>query len=151
MKKVAVTTYKKDKYYPRVMQAFSKILTKTDVVTPVDVFIEMGNLSKEKHDDWRQGKVPYLEHVFEGNLSKANRILKIIGFHAHDLNMVPRITHYHKWGKGKKHALQFSKSGDKKLEEIYSRHFLWNQSFEKKQEYIERAKPYFTSQSLGNP
>jgi len=36
--------------------------------------------------------------------------------------------------------LQFSKSGDKKLEEAYSRHFLWNQSPEKKQVIIEQAK-----------
>ena len=141
MKKVTVSTYRKDKYYPRVMKAFAKILSKSDVVAPVDVLIEMGNLSKKNHDAWRQGKVPFLERVFEGNLSKANRILRIIGFHAHDLNMVPKITHYHQWGKGKKRALQFSKSGDKKLEEAYSRHYLWNQSPEKKQKIIERAKP----------
>lgn len=61
--------------------------------------------------------------------------------HAHDLNMVPKITHYRQWGKGKKRALQFSKSGDKKLEEVYSRHYVWNQSSEKKPTIIERAKP----------
>ena len=101
----------------------------------------MGNLSKKDHDAWRQAKVPYLERVFEGSLSKANRILRIIGFHAHDLNMVQKSTRYHQRGKGKKRSLQFSKSRDKKLEEAYSRHFLWNQSSEKKQEIIERAKP----------
>jgi hypothetical protein len=139
MKKVTVTTYRKDKYYPRVVRAVAKVLSKSDVVAPVDVLIEMGNLSKKDHDAWRQGKVPYLERVFEGNLSKANRILRIIGFHAHDLNMVPSITHYYQWGK--KRALRFSKSGDKKIEEAYSRHFLWNQSPEKKQGIINRAKP----------
>ena len=107
MKKVTVTTYRKDKYYPRVVRAISKILSKSDVVAPVDVLIEMGSLSKKNQDAWRQGKVPYLERVFEGSLSKANRILRIIGFHdhAHDLNMVPKITHYHQWGKGKKKEL----------------------------------------------
>jgi hypothetical protein len=139
MKKVTVTTYRKDKYYPRVVRAVAKVLSKSDVVAPVDVLIEMGNLSKKDHDAWRQGKVPYLERVFEGNLSKANRILRIIGFHAHDLNMVPSITHYHQWGK--KRVLRFSKSGDKKIEEAYSRHFLWNQSPEKKQGIINRSKP----------
>jgi hypothetical protein len=141
MKKFTVNTYRKDKYYPRVVRAVAKVLSKSDVVTPVEVLIEMGNLSKKNHDAWRTGKVPYLERVFEGNLSKANRILRIIGIHAHDLNMVPRITHYHIWGKGKKGALRFSKSGNKKMEEAYSRHFLWNQSPEKKPEIIDRAKP----------
>jgi hypothetical protein len=80
---------------------------------------------------------PYLERVFEGSLSKANRIIRIIGFHAHDLNMVPRNTRYHQWGKGKNRALRFSKSGDKKIEEAYARHYLWNQSPEKKPEIRE--------------
>ena len=141
MKKVTIATYRKDKYYPRVVRAVAKILSKSDVVAPVDVLIEMGNLSKKNFDAWRQGKVPYLELVFEGNLSKANRILKIIGFHAHDLNMISSITHYHQWGQGKKRALRFSKTGDKKMEEAYSRHFLWNQSSEMKQEIIDQARP----------
>jgi len=140
MKRATVNTYRKDKYYPRVVRAAGKILARADVVAPIEILIEMGNLSQKNYEAWRKGKVPFLERVFEGNLSKANRILRIIGFHAHDLNMVPKITHYHQWGKGKKRALQFSKSGDKKLEEAYSRHFLWNQSLEKKQEIIERAK-----------
>ena len=108
MKKVTVTTYRKIKYYPRVVRAVARVLSKSDVVAPVDVLIEMGNLTKKNHDAWRQGKVPYLERVFEGNLSKANRILRIIGFHVHDLNMVPNITQYNKKGKGKKHPLRFS-------------------------------------------
>lgn len=153
MKKVTVSTYQKDKYYPRVVRAFAKVLSKSDVVAPVDVLIEMGNLSQKNHDAWRQGKVPYLERVFEGSLSKANRILRIIGFHAHDLNMVPSITHYHQWGKGKKNLLRFSKSGDKKLEQAYSRHYRWNQSSEKKQVIIDQAKLLIqkSSQSVKMP
>jgi hypothetical protein len=141
MKKVTVTTYRKDKYYSRVVRAFAKVLLKSDVVAPVDVLIEMGNLTEKNHDEWRQGKVSYLERVFEGNLSKANRILRIIGLHAHDLNMAPYITQYHHRGKGKKHRLRFSKSENRKIEEAYSKHYHWNQSPEKKQEIIDRAKP----------
>jgi len=140
MKKVTVNTYREDKYYLRVVQAIARVLSKSDVVAPVEVLIEMGNLSKKNHDAWRKGQVPYLERVFEGSLSKANRILSIIGFHVHDLSMVPQHTRYHQWGKGRNHVLQFSKSGDKKIEEAYSRHYHWNQSPEKKKEIIERVK-----------
>lgn len=139
--KVTVNSYRNDKYYSRVVKAVAKILSKSDVVAPVEVLIEMGNLSRKNHDAWRKGQVPYLERVFEGNLSKANRILRIIGFHAHDLNMVPSQTAYHQWGKGKSRTLQFSKTGNRKLEEAYSRHFLWNQSSEKKQAIINRVEP----------
>lgn len=141
MKKVTVNTYRKDKYYTRVVRAVAAVLSRSDIVAPVEVLIEMGNLSRKNHDAWRKGQVPYLERVIEGNLSKANRILRIVGFHVHDLNMVPRITHYYQWGKGKNRVLRFSKSGNKTIEEAYSRHYLWNQSPEKKQAIVDRAKP----------
>ena len=95
MKHITVNTYRKDKYYPRVVRAVGKILARSDVVAPSDILIEMGNLSKRNYEAWRKGHVPYLERVFEGSLSKANRILRIIAFHTHDLNMVPRQTTYH--------------------------------------------------------
>ena len=143
MKSVTVHNYSKDKYYPRVVKAIAMILTRSDVVTPVDVLMEMGNLTKKNYDSWHKGQVQYLERVFEGNLSKASRILRIIGFHMHDLNMVPRRTVYRQRGKGKKHLLRFSKSGNKRLEEAYTTHYVWNQSQEKKREIIDRAIPNY--------
>jgi hypothetical protein len=139
--KVTVNTYRTDKYYPRVVTVIAKILSKSDVVAPVEVLIELGNLTKKNHDSWRKGQVPYLERVIEGNLSKINRIIRIIGFHAHDLNMVPSYTVYHQWGKAKSCVLQFSKSGIKRLEEVYSRHYIWNQSPEKKKAIINGMEP----------
>lgn len=139
--RVTVRSYKTDKYYPRVVKAIAKVLSKSGVVAPVEVLMEMGNLSRPNHEAWRKGQVPYLERVIEGNLSKINRIIRIIGFHAHDLNMIPSHTAYHKWGKGQSRVLRFSKSGDKKLEEAYSRHYLWNQSHEKKLAVINREEP----------
>ncbi len=141
MKRVTVNTYRKDKYYPRVVRAVGKILARADVVAPSDILIEMGNLSKKNFEAWRKGQVPYLERVFEGSLSKANRILRIIGFHVHDLNMVSRQTLYHQWGKGKKRILRFFKSGDPNLEKAYSHHYIWNQSQEKKLKAINQTTP----------
>lgn len=141
MKKVTVNTYRKDKYYPPVVKAIGNILSRADVVSPSEIFIEMGSLSPKNYEAWRKGQVPYLERLFEGSLSKANRILRIIGFHTHDLNMVPRHTVYHQLGKGKKRVLRFSKSGDPNLEKAYSRHYLWNQSQDKKLKAINEAMP----------
>jgi uncharacterized protein with PIN domain len=109
------------------------------VVAPVDVLIEMGNLTKQNVEAWRRGKVPYLEYVVEGNLSKATRILRIIGFHVHDLNMVPQRTVYRQSDRSKNRVLQFTKSGIKKLEEAHSRHYVWNQWQEKKQQVVDRV------------
>ena len=95
----------------------------------------MGNVSIKDYDAWRNGKIRYFEKIFQGTLPKANRILRIIEYYAHDLNMIPR--HHKYWRKGKI-PLRFSKSGEPNLEKAYSRHFKWNQSQEKKQELIEK-------------
>ena len=136
MKTVTVDNYREDKYYPRIVRAVAKILSRSNVVAPVDVLMEMGNLTKQNYQAWRRGTVPYLEYVIEGNLSKATRILRIIGFHVHDLNMVPRRTVYRQLGHSDNRVLQLTKSGIKRLEETYSRHYVWNQSQEKKQQVV---------------
>jgi hypothetical protein len=141
MKHITVSTYRKDKYYPRVVRAVEKILAHSDVVTPSDILIEMGNLSKKNYEAWCKGQVPYLERVFEGSLSKANRTLRIIGFHVHDLNMVSQQAVHYQRGKGKSRILRFSKSGDPNIENAYSRYYTWNQSPQKKKININNELP----------
>ena len=50
MKRVTVTTYRQDPYYPRVVRAVANILARSDVVAPVDVLLEMGNLTPKNHE-----------------------------------------------------------------------------------------------------
>ena len=136
MKKVNVENYQKDKYYPRVVRAVQSILAKGDVVTPIDVFVRMDLLRKEDVESWRFGRIPYLEKVIHCNLEKAERILRILRMHVHDLNMIPSVTVYVKWGKGRRIPLRFSKSGIPRLEEDYSRHFLAPGSQSKKKKRL---------------
>jgi hypothetical protein len=124
MKKISVSNYRSDKYYPRIVRAVEAILAKGRVVAPVDVFLHMDLLRTSDLEAWRFGRVPYLEKVIQCNLEKASRILRILRFHVHDLNMKPSPTYYKKWGKGQKIPLRFSKSGDRKIEEAYARHFV---------------------------
>ena len=44
---------------------------------------------------WKRGDVAYLERVILCNLSLAGRILRVLRFHAHDLNPKPSMTSYH--------------------------------------------------------
>jgi len=50
------------------------------------------------------------------------------------MNLVPSLTVYNKYGKGPKHRLQFSKSGDFNIEKAYSTHFLNKYQIEKLKE-----------------
>lgn len=124
MKKVTLTNYKTDPHYQDVVRAVGDILNEAKFVAPVDVFIRLGLLAESDFEDWRFGRIPYLEDVIRCNLSKASRILRILRFHAHDLNLKPSHTAYVKWGKGKRVPLRFSKTGDPNLESAYSRHFV---------------------------
>lgn len=122
--KTTRATYKKDKYYHKVTATVHRLLKDRSVVIPAEVFIQMGYLTKEDYENWRFGRIPYLERVIQCNLSKANRILRILRLHAEDRGLRPSHTVYKKWGKGQKIDLRFSKSGNPTIEALYSTHYL---------------------------
>jgi hypothetical protein len=136
MEKLSAGNYKKDTIYPKVVKATARLLKISNEISPVTILLEMGHLVPKSHQSWLCGETPYLERVFQGSLSKANRILRIIGFHAHDLKMVSSHQSYRKKGTSKQ--LQFSKSGDLNIEKSYSQQFKWNQSEEKKLIMIDK-------------
>lgn len=110
---------------PRIARAVEALLKSGNVVAPVDVLIGMGLLTREQLEDWRRGRMPYLEQIINCNLARLGRLLRILRFHAHDLNLKPSWTAYMRWGKGPKQRLRFSKSGEPKVEEAYATHFVW--------------------------
>lgn len=124
MRRTTKDNYKKDPHYPRVVQAVTAILGRGDVVTPVDLFVEMGLLENKSVEDWRFGRVPALERVIKCNLDKASRILRILRYHAEASGLKASHTEYRKWGKGANTPLRFSKSGEPALEQAYSCHFV---------------------------
>ena len=124
MKTVTLENYTKDKYYPKIVKVVESVLRSENFVTPIEVLISMGLLEKQNIDDWRKGRIPYLEKVVKCNLARASRILRILRFHAHDLKLKPSVTVYQRKTHGRKIPLRFSKSGERSIEEAYSRHFV---------------------------
>jgi hypothetical protein len=122
---VSIGTYRDDKRYPRVTRAVEKLLARGKVVAPADVLVAMGLLNPEDLEAWHRGRTPYLEKVVNCNLTRLSRLLRILRFHAHDLNLVPSTAAYMRRGKGPAQRLRFTKTGDPKLEEAYARHFVW--------------------------
>lgn len=123
--RVSVDSFRRDPMYPQVERAVAAILASSKVVAPVDVIVRLGWLSTADLENWRFGRVPYLERVIRCNLTRLSRFLRIIGFHCHDLNLTASQTAYVKWGKGRRTALRFTKTGDPALERVYARHFVW--------------------------
>jgi hypothetical protein len=122
---VSVGNYRDDPLYPRVCRAVDSLLRRDKVVAPVDVLVGMGLLVPQRLEDWRRGHVPYLERVINCNLARLSRLLRVLRFHAHDLNLKPSWTAYMRWGKGPKRRLVFTKTREPKLEEAYATHFVW--------------------------
>lgn len=114
--------YQKDKLYPVVVRCVNELLQSSNVIAPVDVLLHLQRITKQQYEDWRFGRIPYLERVCLGNLSKLSRLLRILEHHARARGLAPSTTVYHKWGRGgKRIVLRFSKSGEPRLEAAYSR------------------------------
>ena len=114
----------KSKMLAGVRQAFDVVLRQKGHVTVVDVLVEMKRLTPAQLDDWRFGRVPYLERVVQGSLSKLSLIGREIRSVAQAQGLTPSVTVYRKWGKGPRRTLRFSKSGEPSVERAYATHWL---------------------------
>lgn len=122
MSKIRLDNYRDTKDYAKIVAAVGKILARQRYASPIEVFVEMGLLLADDLVRWRRGQVPYLERVIRCNLPRAGRILRVLRFHAHDLNLKPSMTCYLQ--SKCKRPLRFSKSGEHLIEEAYARHFV---------------------------
>ena len=99
---------------------------------PVDVLMDIGILPKQKYEDWRFGKVDYLERVCTANLNNLSSVLHQMRVYAKKADLKPSLCYYKrqgvkkKGGQGKKPVipLRFSKSGDPEIEKWYATHFV---------------------------
>jgi hypothetical protein len=125
MRVVSLATFRSDPLFPKIERVVATILEKDKVVRPIDVLVGMQLLSRDDLQEWRCGRIPYLEQVISCNLTRLSRLLRILRFHVHDLKLVPSATAYLRHGSGPKQRLRFTKTGDAKLEKAYSTHFIW--------------------------
>ena len=99
---------------------------------PVDVLLEVGALPKQKYEDWRFGRVDYLERVCTVNLHKLSTILHEMRVYARQHGLKPSFCCYKRWGVKKKNGqghkpvipLRFSRSGKPEIERWYATHFV---------------------------
>ena len=125
---------------------------------PVDVMMEIGVLPKQKYEDWRFGRVDYLERVCTVNLRKLSFctvnlrklsfIMHQIRLYAQKTGLKPSFCYYKRWGVKKKNGqghkpvipLRFSKSGDPEIERWYATHFVDTKQVEHLKEWQNTEK-----------
>lgn len=105
---------------------------KRGYATPVDVLMEVGALPKKKYEEWRFGRVDYLERVCTVNLRKLSFIMYQMQVYAQKSGLKPSFCYYKRWGVKKKNGqghkpvipLRFGKSGDTDIERRYATNFV---------------------------
>lgn len=75
---------------------------KRGYAAPVDVLMDLGVLPKQKYEDWRFGKVDYLERVCNVNLHKLSTIMHEMRVYAKKAGLKPSFCYYKRWGVKKK-------------------------------------------------
>ena len=115
----------------------SELLREKGFISPVDVFIRLGCLDAKDHEAWRLGRVPCLEMVIKGNLSRINFIMATLRRNSLRGGLRASVTGYRAWGKKGGWALRFSKSETPHLEAAYATHFVKTPGLGKRREPAE--------------
>ena len=109
----------------KVTSAMYKLIKTAGFASPIDVLMEIGVLSKENYEKWRDGKVAYLERVCVTNLHKLTTVRNEIKAYARKHRLKASWTMYKKWkSKGRVIPLRFSKYGLEHIEREYATHYI---------------------------
>lgn len=108
----------------RLSTVTSELLREKGYIAPLDVFIRLGWLDVKDYEDWRRRRVPYLEAVIQGSLSRMSFTMKLLHRNSLRGKLKPSWTGYCSWGKKRRRKLRFSKSGSPAIEEAYATHYV---------------------------
>ena len=117
----------------RVVAAAEAALAAQQYVSAIDVLTGIGWLNSAQVDDWRKGRIPYLERVVGANLSKISTAMRLFRRWAEEHGLDPRDTAYVARTRDRR-ALQFSKTGQPAIEQAYRTHWLSPELSQNKQE-----------------
>jgi hypothetical protein len=116
---------------PHVARAAEEALAERDVVAPIDVLVGLGWLLPRRVNEWRQGRVAYLEAVIEAGPGKVSAAMELFHDWARARGLHPIETAYVARSRGRP-ALRFSESGDPVIERAYRTHWVSPELSERK-------------------
>jgi len=108
----------------KVQFTVQQLIQEKGYVSALDLLVRIGKVAPKQVEDWRFGRVPYLERVIQGSLGKCSSILASMRETAEEMGLKASYTAYMKWGKGPKQHLRFSKSGNPHIERQYATHYV---------------------------
>jgi hypothetical protein len=125
----------RDRLERRVVEAAEAALAERKYVTAIDVLVGLGWLQPRRVEEWRQGRVDYLERVTHANLREVPRAMSIFRRWARSRALKPSETGYVARSRGRR-PLRFSKGGDPEIERAYRTHWVSPGLSERKRERL---------------
>ena len=110
----------------KVTLVINSLIYEQGYICSVDVLLRLEYLSQKDHEDWRHGRVPFLEKVCKINLKKLSLTNRLIRKFAEQRQLKKSLTEYNQWATKVKRRLIFSKSADPNIETHYATHFVDN-------------------------
>jgi hypothetical protein len=107
----------------RVARAAASVLAERKVVTAIDVLTGLGWLPQVRVDEWRQGRVDYLERGVTANPHKISTAMRSFHEWARQQGLRPSETVYVARTRDRR-RLRFSQSGDAAIESAYRTHWV---------------------------
>ncbi len=107
----------------RVVWAAEAALAEKKFVSAIDVLTRIGWLPQARLDQWRQGRLNYLEAGVSANLHKISTAMAMFRRWARGRDLIPSETGYVSRTRDR-HPLRLSKSGDHAIERAYRTHWV---------------------------
>ncbi len=112
-------------------RAAEAALAERKFVTAIDVLVGVGWLEPRRVDEWRQGRVDYLERVVIASLGKISTAMQCFRRWAQARGLERSETAYVARTRDRR-PLRFSKSGDPEIERAYRTHWVSPELSERK-------------------
>src|SRR5918996_1950012 len=107
----------------RVVGAAESALVADQYVSAIEVMARIGWLQQARIDEWRQGRLPYLEAGIQAGLGKVSEAMRVFRKWAAGKGLQPSETVYVARTRDRR-RLRFSKSGDAAIERAYRTHWV---------------------------
>jgi len=120
----------------RVIAAAEAALADHHYVSPIDVLLGIRWLAPNHIDEWRKGRLPYLEMLIQAPVPKRSQAIEILREWAEQRGLRPESQIYPARSVRASHELQFTSEGDPEIERLYRVNYLDPTVPEKKREKI---------------
>lgn len=121
----------------RVVRAAEAALERQQYVSAIDVLAGMGLLPASRVEDWRKGRIDFLERAIQGNARKISSSVAAFRRWAEAKGLRPSETRYVRRTRTGTVELRFSMSGDPSIEQHYRTHFVSAALPQRKREKLE--------------